>query len=84
MGGLYTNIVFPGNINPENNVPAEISAEGCQYSYFALFAYGDAGAGSIASANKIVRISTIDHSVMSVFGISYRRYCTIVTGELTK
>jgi hypothetical protein len=81
MGALFTSINFPGEINPENNVKSTKSAKGCQYSILGLIGFGDAGAGSIASKNEIIKVATIDHSSLSILGITFRNYCTIVSGE---
>lgn len=86
-GGLFTSIKFPGEFNPNNDVPATNSAEGCQHAIlFGLAAWGDATAGRTANKNGIKRIATIDHrtfSVITPFYLQplYSNYCTIVTGE---
>jgi hypothetical protein len=78
---LFSANTFPGEYNPANDVKSVKTAEGCQHSILYLIAFGDAGAGSIAKNNKILRIASIDHSTISVFSVLYRSYCTIVTGE---
>lgn len=81
-GLLFTSTNFPGEINPANDVPVTKKADGCQHQILYLFAFGEAGAGSVASNNGIKRIATIDHSTTSVFaGLLYQNYCTIVSGE---
>ncbi len=81
MGGLFTSITFPGEINVENNVKVTKSAKGCQYSILGLIGFGDASAGNLAFQNGIIKIASIDHSSLSVLGITFRNYCTIVSGE---
>lgn len=81
MGGLFTSITFPGQINAENNVKVTKTAKGCQYSILGLIGFGNAGAGSIASENGIIKVATIDHSSLSILGLTFRNYCTIVSGE---
>lgn len=81
MGGLFTSITFPGLINPENNVKVNKTAKGCQYSILGLVGFGNAAAGSIAFENGIIKVATIDHSSLSILGITFRNYCTIVSGE---
>ncbi|EMN49220.1 TRL-like family protein [Leptospira interrogans str. L1207] len=72
---------FPGEINSSNDVPTIKKAEGCAHNVLYLFTWGTAAAGQIALDNKISRISTIDHSTVSVLGLVYSNYCTIVSGE---
>lgn len=79
-GLFFTQNKFPGEINPANDVPSTKRAEGCLHYIFFFIMWGDASAGSIALQNKIKRISSIDHSTLSAFGI-YGNYCTIVRGE---
>lgn len=81
QGGLITDIKFPGNINPENNVKSVKTGKGCQHSILLLASFGDAGAGSVAQKNGITKIATIDHSAFGILGLVYRNYCTIVAGE---
>ncbi|MCB1179500.1 MAG: TRL-like family protein [Leptospiraceae bacterium] len=85
-GALYTDNKFAGEFNPNNDVKVEKTAEGCIHnSIFTLFTWGNAGSGYIAAKNGIERIATIDHSTMNViFGLVYRNYCTIVSGEAKK
>ncbi|GBF50967.1 TRL-like family protein [Leptospira ryugenii] len=80
-GLIFTYNDFPGEFNPNNDVKAIKSAEGCQHAILGLFTFGDAGAGQVARDNKIERIATIDHSTISVWTLAYRSYCTKVTGE---
>ncbi len=79
-GLIFTQTKFPGEINPNNDVPATNKGEGCLHYIFFFFMWGDASAGSIALQNKIKRIATIDHSTMNLFGV-YGNYCTLVKGE---
>lgn len=80
-GFLFTSNSFAGEFNPANDVKPVKTAEGCSHTILHLIAWGDAGVGEIAMENKIERISSVDHSTMSVFSILYKNYCTIVTGE---
>ncbi len=80
-GFIFTNNDFPGEFNPNNDVKAVKSAEGCQHAILGLVTLGDAGAGQVAKDNKIERIATIDHSTISFLTGIYRSYCTKVTGE---
>lgn len=80
-GVLFTSNKFPGEINSANDVPSSKSGEGCQHLVLGLVSFGNAGAGSVALANGISRISTIDHSTLNVLQVVYSRYCTIVYGQ---
>jgi hypothetical protein len=79
-GLLYTDIKFAGEINPSNNVKSLKMAEGCIHGILYLFAYGEAGAGSIAKKSGITRIARVDHTATNVLYF-YTGYCTIVYGE---
>ncbi|EMM96059.1 TRL-like family protein [Leptospira interrogans serovar Zanoni str. LT2156] len=81
QGFIVTNITFPGEINPSNNIPTAKKAEGCAHNVLYLVTWGNAAAGQIALENKISRIATVDHSALSVLGLVYSNYCTIVSGE---
>lgn len=80
-GFIFTNNTFAGEFNTTNDVKSLKEGSGCERQFLTLAAFGDAEAGSIAKANNITRISTIDHSTMSVLSILYSDYCTIVRGE---
>ncbi|MEQ8353277.1 MAG: TRL-like family protein [Leptospiraceae bacterium] len=80
-GFLFSKTTFAGEINPSNEVSADVSAEGCQHQVLGLIALGEAGAGQIARDNDIRRIATVDHSSLNILTVLYRNYCTIVTGE---
>ncbi|MCT8333774.1 TRL-like family protein [Leptospira sp. 85282-16] len=80
-GYIVTSTKFPGTFNPENNVKATKEGRGCQFTVLYLFSFGDAGAGSVANKNGIIKIATIDHSTISFLTGVYRSYCTIVYGE---
>ncbi|WP_078125118.1 TRL-like family protein [Leptospira alexanderi] len=81
QGLVVTNITFPGEINPSNNISTVKKAEGCAHNILYLVTWGNAAAGQIALDNKISRIANIDHSTFSVLGHVYSNYCTIVSGE---
>ena len=80
-GLLFSKTTFAGeaNLSPDS-IPPLITAEGCQYSFLGLVAFGTAGAGDIANTIGIKRISSINHSSTSFLQVVYHSYCTVVTG----
>ncbi len=79
-GLLFSYIDFAGEMNKDNMIPASTKAQGCQYNILGLFAFGNSGAGQIAYDKGIKRISSIDHSALSILAVLFQRNCTIVTG----
>ncbi|MCW7464442.1 TRL-like family protein [Leptospira levettii] len=79
-GLLYTNIHFDGDFDPENNVKEDTIATGCVQHFLRLYSWGNAGAGSIAKENGIIKISYIDHHLVEFLFI-YGKYCTYVHGQ---
>lgn len=80
-GYVYTQTKFAGEINPHGAIARAKTARGCLVSLFWLFSFGDASAGNIARRAGIERIAAIDYSILSYAGLTFARYCTIVTGE---
>jgi hypothetical protein len=79
-GILFTNTDYAGEMNKDSYIPASVKAIGCQYSLFGLVSVGNSGAGQIAYNKGIKRISSIDHSSLSILSFIYQRNCTIITG----
>ena len=79
-GILFTNTDYAGEMNKDSMIPAAVNAKGCQYNVLGLFSVGNSGAGQIAYDKGIKRISSIDHSTLSVLIFLYQQNCTIVTG----
>lgn len=79
-GLVFTYTDFAGEMNKDNMIPASTKAEGCQYNLFGLIAVGNSGAGQIAYDKGIKRISSIDHSTLTVLTILFQKNCTIVNG----
>jgi len=80
-GGLFTSTKFAGDYNRSNDVLGTKTAKGCQSNILNLFAIGDSSVGALAQNNNITKISTIDHSTMSILTLVYANHCTIITGE---
>ncbi|TGN01852.1 TRL-like family protein [Leptospira yasudae] len=82
VGGLlFTHNLYPGEINPTNEVRQDATAEGCIHNILGVFSFGDAGAGSVAKKNGIQRIAIVDYSALHILAFVYRNHCVIVTGE---
>jgi hypothetical protein len=80
-GYIFTSTSFAGDYNRKNDVLGSKSAKGCQSMILNLIAYGDSSVGQLAKNNDIKKISTIDHSTVSVLTSLYANHCTIITGE---
>lgn len=84
-GTIYTNTRFAGEFNPNNDVASLKSAKGCIQTIMGVISFGNASAGDIAKSSGINRISSVDHSTMTVLDLQlfrvYGQYCTIVNGE---
>lgn len=80
-GYLYTKIEYPGAFNPFYETEPTKQARGCIKNYLGILSLGEAGAGDIAFANKIEKITHIDYSITSYFGFVYSEYCTTVYGN---
>ncbi|MBX7056619.1 MAG: TRL-like family protein [Leptospirales bacterium] len=77
---IYNNFHLDGEFNRNNSAQPVVRARGCLKMIGIFVAWGDAGAGHIASENGIRRIARIDFSYFSVLGV-YHAYCTDVYGE---
>ncbi|MCB1158067.1 MAG: TRL-like family protein [Leptospiraceae bacterium] len=80
-GLLFTSNSFAGEYNTNNDVEYKKEATGCQKMILGIVSFGDAQAGSVAKANNITRIASIDYSTMSIFTYLYSDFCVIVSGE---
>ncbi|MFT5032688.1 MAG: hypothetical protein ACI9OO_000619 [Bacteroidia bacterium] len=76
--GIFTSVNGPVALT--ENVGSRKTGEACASNVLGLFASGDASIDKARRNGEIAKISTVDHSSLSVLFI-YSKYCTIVKGE---
>lgn len=84
MGILYTNVKYPhGGQSVSTEDGALGGKEGRASSHFilGLVAFGDSSVKGAAYKGGITKIKTVDHEYISVLGIIYGQYTTVVTGD---
>ncbi len=80
MGGIFTDIQAPLDIDYDNTVVTGKVGKAESMSILGMVALGDASARTAARNGQISRIQHADYSYFNVLGV-IQRYNTIVYGE---
>ncbi len=80
-GCLYANVKLPLDSNLENTDLGDKVGQSDAHSVLGLVAWGDAGTQAAAAEGNIETIKHADQQHLSVLGIVYARYRTIVYGD---